>query len=77
MRHKIVIATGNQDKMREIREIFSDLDAEILSMKEAGAEADPEETGTTFAENALIKAEAAGDTLQREERGTDQETRRS
>ena len=58
MRHKIVIATGNQDKMREIREIFSDLDAEILSMKEAGAEADPEETGTTFAENALIKAEA-------------------
>ena len=40
MRHKIVIATGNQDKMREIREIFADLDAEILSMKEAGAEAD-------------------------------------
>ena len=58
MRHKIVIATGNQDKMREIREIFADLDAEILSMKEAGAEADPDETGTTFAENALIKAEA-------------------
>ncbi|MBQ7535713.1 MAG: RdgB/HAM1 family non-canonical purine NTP pyrophosphatase [Stomatobaculum sp.] len=58
MRHKIVIATGNQDKMREIREIFADLDAEILSMKEAGAEADPEETGTTFAENAMIKAEA-------------------
>ena len=58
MRHKIVIATGNQDKMREIREIFADLDAEILSMKEAGAEAEPEETGMTFAENALIKAEA-------------------
>ena len=57
-RHRIVFATGNPDKMREFREIFADLDAEILSMKEAGAAADPDETGTTFAENALIKAEA-------------------
>ena len=57
-RHRIVFATGNPDKMREFREIFADLDAEILSMKEAGASADPDETGTTFAENALIKAEA-------------------
>ena len=58
MRHRIVFATGNMNKMREIREIFADLDAEILSMKEAGAEADPEEDGKTFAENAMIKAEA-------------------
>ena len=57
-RHRIVFATGNPDKMREFREFFADLDAEILSMKEAGAAADPDETGTTFAENALIKAEA-------------------
>ena len=57
-RHRIVFATGNPDKMRGFREIFADLDAEILSMKEAGAAADPDETGTTFAENALIKAEA-------------------
>ena len=57
-RHRIVFATGTPDKMREFREIFADLDAEILSMKEAGAAADPDETGTTFAENALIKAEA-------------------
>ncbi len=69
---KMVIATGNGNKMREIREIFADLPVEILSMKEAGAEADPEETGTTFEENSLIKARAvkevlaakgAGDTL--------------
>lgn len=58
MKHRIVFATGNANKMREIREIFADLDAEILSMKEAGCEADPEENGTTFAENAMIKAEA-------------------
>lgn len=55
---KMVIATGNANKMREIREIFSDLHLEIVSMKEAGAEADPEETGTTFEENSLIKARA-------------------
>ena len=35
MRKKIIFATGNQDKMKEIRMILSDLDAEILSMKEA------------------------------------------
>ena len=55
---KIIFATGNQDKMREIREIMSDLAAEILSMKEAGIEADIVEDGTTFEENAQIKASA-------------------
>lgn len=44
--------------MREIREIMSDLDAEILSMKEAGIESSVEENGTTFEENAVIKAKA-------------------
>ena len=42
---KIIFATGNADKMKEIREILSDLDAEILSMKEAGIQADIVEDG--------------------------------
>lgn len=44
--------------MKEIRMILSDLDVEILSMKEAGISVDIEENGTTFEENALIKAKA-------------------
>lgn len=55
---KIIFATGNQDKMREIREIMADMDVEILSMKEAGINPDIEENGTTFEENAKIKAKA-------------------
>ena len=55
---RIVFATGNQNKMREIREIMKDFDVEVLSMKEAGAYADPEENGTCFEENSLIKARA-------------------
>lgn len=53
---KIIFATGNEGKMREIREILSDLDVEVLSMKEAGISADIVEDGTTFEENAIIKA---------------------
>ena len=55
---KIIFATGNENKMVEIRQILSDLGMEILSQKEAGIQADPEEDGTTFEENALIKARA-------------------
>ncbi len=58
MRKQIIFATGNKDKMREIREIMEGTGYEILSMKEAGVAADPEEDGTTFEENALIKAKA-------------------
>ncbi len=58
MKHKIIFATGNEGKMREIRMILADLGLEILSMKEAGARIDVEETGTTFAENAELKAMA-------------------
>ena len=54
---KIIFATGNQNKMREIREIYEDLGYEILSMKEAGISVDIVEDGKTFEENALIKAE--------------------
>lgn len=53
---KIIFATGNEGKMREIREILSDLNVEVLSMKEAGITADIVEDGTTFEENAVIKA---------------------
>ncbi len=53
---KIVFATGNEGKMKEVREILSDLDYEILSMKEAGVYEDVDETGTTFEENAVLKA---------------------
>ena len=55
---KIVFATGNEGKMREIREILKDLGMEILSMKEAGASLDIVEDGATFGENAEIKAKA-------------------
>lgn len=58
MSKKIIFATGNQDKMREIREIYRDLGYEILSMKEAGIDVDIVEDGETFEENALIKAKA-------------------
>ncbi len=58
MKRKIIFATGNEGKMREIRDILKDLDAEILSMKEAGIETDIMEDGATFEENALIKARA-------------------
>ena len=55
---KIIFATGNKDKMREIREIMADVDVEVISMKEAGISVDVEENGATFEENALIKARA-------------------
>ncbi len=55
---KLIFATGNANKMREIRQIFGDLAGEILSMKEAGVNAEVEENGKTFEENALIKARA-------------------
>lgn len=55
---KIIFATGNQDKMKEIREILTDTDVEIVSMKEAGISVEIEEDGKTFEENAVIKAKA-------------------
>ena len=61
---RIVFATGNQDKMREIREILSDLDMEIVSMEEAGVYMDVNESGTSFSENAQIKATVRAQELQ-------------
>lgn len=55
---KIIFATGNEAKMKEIRAILADLGAEVLSMKEAGIDIPIEEDGLTFEENAVIKAKA-------------------
>ena len=49
---RIVFATGNEGKMKEIRMILADLQVSILSMKEAGLQTDVEENGKSFAENA-------------------------
>ena len=57
MKKKLVIATGNAHKLREIAEIFTEY--EVVSQKQMGFDEDVEETGVTFAENALIKARAA------------------
>ena len=56
--NKLIFATGNQNKMREIKAILADMDVEVLSMKEAGIDIDIVEDGKTFEENALIKARA-------------------
>lgn len=54
---RIIFATSNEGKMNEIREILKDVDIELLSLKDAGIDIDIEENGTTFEENAIIKAE--------------------
>lgn len=52
----IILASNNKDKVKEVKEILKGYD--IISMKEAGIDVDIEENGTTFEENALIKARA-------------------
>lgn len=54
---KFLLATNNQGKLRELRAILGD-GIEVVTLKEMGIVSDPEETGTTFAENARIKAQA-------------------
>ena len=56
MGDKIIFATGNEGKMREIRMILADVGRQVLSMKEAGVDAHIVEDGSTFEENAMIKA---------------------
>ncbi len=58
---KLVVATGNAHKLQEISEIFKGV--EVFSQKQCGFDEDVEETGTTFTENALIKARAAAKAL--------------
>lgn len=55
---KVVIATGNQGKLREFKRILEPLGFEAVSMKELNLTLDVEETGDTFSENAQIKASA-------------------
>ena len=58
MKGRIVFATGNAGKIKEIRMIMEDTGLEVVSMKDAGIKADIEENGKTYEENALIKARA-------------------
>lgn len=53
---KLIFATNNEGKMKEVRELLKDLNFQILSLKEAGLHTEIEENGTTFEENAIIKA---------------------
>lgn len=55
---KAVLASHNQKKIKELRAILAELGIEVLSQAEAGVDLEPEETGTTFEENARIKAQA-------------------
>ena len=58
---KLILASNNKKKLRELGEILSDMDVELLSQREAGCDFEVEETGTTFAENAYLKAKAVAD----------------
>lgn len=55
---KVILASNNQHKLAEIKKILEPLGYELVSQKEAGINIDVEETGTTFEENAALKAEA-------------------
>lgn len=71
MRRRIVFATGNAGKIKEIRMIMADTGVEVCSAKEIGIAVEPEENGTTYEENALIKAKAVAQCL------TEQKSRQS
>ena len=55
---KLILASNNASKLKEMRELLAELEIEVLSQREAGCEFEVEETGTTFEENAFLKAEA-------------------
>ena len=56
---RYILASNNRGKLREMKAILAETGAEVVSQREAGADFEAEETGTTFEENALIKAHAA------------------
>lgn len=58
MKNKIIFATGNAGKIKEIKRILADCGREVISMKDAGIEIDVKEDGSSYEENALIKARA-------------------
>jgi len=55
---KIILASNNKGKLREMRQLLAELEVEVLSQREAGCDFEVEETGTTFEENARLKAAA-------------------
>ena len=55
---KIIFASNNKGKIRELKDILSSLGIEVVSQREAGFDIEADETGTTFAENSAIKAKA-------------------
>lgn len=55
---KFVLASKNPNKLKEMREILTGLDIEVISEAEAGVDVEVEETGSTFEENSLLKAKA-------------------
>ncbi|MBQ5770209.1 MAG: ribonuclease PH, partial [Clostridia bacterium] len=59
---RLVVATRNFGKLKELRKLLGEM-YDVMSIAEVGAQSDPEETGETFAENALIKAQALMDEL--------------
>ena len=62
---RIIFATGNQEKMKEIRQIMEGSFIEVCSMKEAGIKCEVEENGTTFAQNARLKANGIAQVLKK------------
>lgn len=62
----VIFATSNEGKMSEVRAILTDMPVRVLSMKEAGIKVDVEENGTSFEENALIKASGIADCIPEE-----------
>jgi XTP/dITP diphosphohydrolase len=61
MRQRLIVATNNKHKAEEIKEMLLEYDFEVLSLMDAGIDIDVEENGSTYAENALIKAMALRD----------------
>ena len=57
-KQKLLVATGNPGKLREVSQILAGMPFEVLSLKDLGISMEVEETGATFAENAILKAEA-------------------
>lgn len=60
---RLILASNNKNKLREFKQLVEGMDIELLSQSEAGLHLDVEETGTTFEENAYLKAKAVTDAL--------------
>ncbi len=58
MKKKLIVATGNEGKLHEIRQILKEFDFDVVSMREAGVFTEVEESSSTFEENALLKCRA-------------------